>query len=116
MPPPSPLAGPSRGGRQGPRGEPTSRATRDQPHTDRAEAATASKAVAGSSWPAVTNKDAASSGSVRPNGLNGSCMLSPPAATLYPCSVQRRQGGQAAAAWPPLRREPGGKGWSGAAR
>ena len=49
----------------------------------------------GSRWVVQTISAAVSNGHARPNGLNGSCRLSAPAATVTPASLQSPNGGDA---------------------
>ena len=62
----------------------------------RASSATAAQASAGDRWAASTISAAVSNGQARPSGLNGSCRLSPPAATTTPAVAQRLHRGQPA--------------------
>ena len=64
----------------------------------------------------MTISAAVSNGHARPTGLNGSCRLSAPAATLTPAVAQRAAPRSARAASPAGGRGPGGTGWSAGGR
>ena len=75
------------------RSEPAGTAMRSAGSADRdrrSGAVTDAHASAGERWAASTISAAVSNGHARPSGLNGSCRLSPPAATTTPASSRAR--------------------------
>ena len=70
----------------------------------------------GRGGPSTPSAPAVSNGHARPSGLNGSCRLSAPAATIDAGVAQRRAPRSARAASPPGGRGPGGRGWCAGGR